>query len=1035
MDTQTQIDRLIELAIVQRSDLKKLVSELPQLREHLNAEIERVFETTEPQLRIELEDWTTKQTKDQTAKLGDELEAKIVALSKSLEATTQTRYNAIMAERAENLNLLAKAEARIEDAAAMLSGAVKEIVTDELSRFPRAGEIDQLRKEFAEPRGLNPRGRWEPGATYYKLDLVAYNGDSYVANEETSEKPNRNSSKWTLNAARGQAGGGGFMSPAIGDYTASMITNVPAGTIAATNVQDAINELAADVDVSQNTLDALVTNAESVAITKGQVVYAFGATGNRMSVKLALNTGDATSAKTIGVVLDSSIAAGATGNIRCVGVVDGLTLGSYTEGNTVYLGATAGSITATKPYAPNHLVYVGIVERANNGNGELYVKIQNGYELDEIHDVQITSAPLAGALLMRDATNSLWKANRLTGTANQVTVTNADTAVTLSLPTSLASVDSVTASASTALTLTGGSSGASLVLGQGTAAADVTLAYKGTGKVAFNRWVAASATAPAALAAGSGGIYFQANGSVAGTQDSWVFDTGYTDQSYRFKIAGTDKMVIAANTGNLLIGTTTDMSGSGGLKVAGTTAATTTTSGALIVAGGVGVSGAGYFGGVVSAAGGLTAGTQIQATAGAAVNLQNAASDAQANILNTGSAGSSIIDFRTASTSRLTIGAAGVINITNTTSASSSTVGALTIGNGTAATNVAIGGGFINAGQSITAGGSIFTSSSFYVPSGNRLFFDYGVSNSYYAYKNGTTLELGAVSAVNVAIATEATTSAGVGALTTAGGIHAAKRIVSDSTEASTGSTSGSGIFAGGIYAGAASVFGSTVTVSAGFAEIAIRSTSDAAAQRQYLTFGSTTYNRAQFQGVSSGTSDGSLELRTFNAGTQTLSQTWNKDGSSTFAGAVTMSESSIVTRSQNGTTSFGIRNANGGTASVSALYVGNDTSNTRGSLFTFGTGYTTSNQYVAGSVLLESSDTAGLGISGTNSGPVKIWNNAGVTATFTATGTTFASIIKPQQATTAGAPAYVKGAIYFDTTLNKLRVGGATAWETITSV
>ena len=43
--------------------------------------------------------------------------------------------------------------------------------------------------------------------------------------------------------------------------------------------------------------------------------------------------------------------------------------------------------------------------------------------------------------------------------------------------------------------------------------------------------------------------------------------------------------------------------------------------------------------------------------------------------------------------------------------------------------------------------------------------------------------------------------------------------------------------------------------------------------------------------------------------------------------------------------------------------------------------------------------------------------------------------LIFPQQATTAAAPAYQKGAIYFDTTLNKLRVGGATAWETITSV
>jgi hypothetical protein len=44
-------------------------------------------------------------------------------------------------------------------------------------------------------------------------------------------------------------------------------------------------------------------------------------------------------------------------------------------------------------------------------------------------------------------------------------------------------------------------------------------------------------------------------------------------------------------------------------------------------------------------------------------------------------------------------------------------------------------------------------------------------------------------------------------------------------------------------------------------------------------------------------------------------------------------------------------------------------------------------------------------------------------------------NLFLPIQATTAAAPSYVKGAIYFDTTLNKLRVGGATAWETITSV
>ena len=47
----------------------------------------------------------------------------------------------------------------------------------------------------------------------------------------------------------------------------------------------------------------------------------------------------------------------------------------------------------------------------------------------------------------------------------------------------------------------------------------------------------------------------------------------------------------------------------------------------------------------------------------------------------------------------------------------------------------------------------------------------------------------------------------------------------------------------------------------------------------------------------------------------------------------------------------------------------------------------------------------------------------------------TFAGTIAIGQYTTAGAPAYAKGKLYFDVTLNKLRVGGATGWETVTSV
>lgn len=216
----------------------------------------------------------------------------------------------------------------------------------------------------------------------------------------------------------------------IGNGSGYVTSTLTAGT--GVTITNGAGSITIDATGAQELLTATVKNAEAVPITKGQVVYLYSATGNMPSVKLAANTSDATSAKTFGVVSSTSIAANGTGTVTCVGVVDGLNLGAFNDGDTVYLGATAGTITATKPYAPNHLVYVGIIERANAGNGELYVKVQNGYELDEIHDVQITSAPAAGALLMRDATNSLWKANRLSAGTN-IAVTNADTSVTIGL--------------------------------------------------------------------------------------------------------------------------------------------------------------------------------------------------------------------------------------------------------------------------------------------------------------------------------------------------------------------------------------------------------------------------------------------------------------------------------------------------------------------------------------------------------------------------------------------------------------------------
>lgn len=212
-------------------------------------------------------------------------------------------------------------------------------------------------------------------------------------------------------------------------------------------------------DVGQ-TLYAYATNDEAVTINKGQPVYMFAAQGDRVSVKLASNTSDATSAKTLGICAEN-IAAGQAGMILCQGVQDGLDMSAYSPGDTLYLGATAGTLTSTKPYAPNHLVYIGVVERANAGNGRLYVRVQDGYELDELHNVSAQN-PTNGQVLIYNESTSLWTKNTLTagtaigvtngagsitinntgvtslaGTANQVSVSGSTGSVTLSLPSSI----------------------------------------------------------------------------------------------------------------------------------------------------------------------------------------------------------------------------------------------------------------------------------------------------------------------------------------------------------------------------------------------------------------------------------------------------------------------------------------------------------------------------------------------------------------------------------------------------------------------
>jgi hypothetical protein len=165
---------------------------------------------------------------------------------------------------------------------------------------------------------------------------------------------------------------------------------------------------------NNTTLLAYVHNSQGSTITKGQPVYLYQATGDKPSVKLAYNTSDTTSAKTLGLAAET-MTTGADGYVMVQGKITGINTAAYSEGDTLYLGATAGTLTATKPYAPNHLVYIGVVAKANAGAGEIYVRPQNGYELDEIHDVNINhNVSLADKdYLVYNSSNTLWENRQL----------------------------------------------------------------------------------------------------------------------------------------------------------------------------------------------------------------------------------------------------------------------------------------------------------------------------------------------------------------------------------------------------------------------------------------------------------------------------------------------------------------------------------------------------------------------------------------------------------------------------------------------
>lgn len=190
--------------------------------------------------------------------------------------------------------------------------------------------------------------------------------------------------------------GGGISSVASAD-----------GSVVVTTTNGAV-DLSVPVVESTTTVIAQVRNTTGATLTKGTVVYVSGATGQISTVTKALASGDATSAQTLGVI-SANIANNTNGYVTIIGLVSDIDTSAYTDGAQLYLSPTvAGALTNVKPYAPDHLVYVAIVEYAHPTHGKLFIRVQNGYELEELHNVAAQS-PSDGQTIVYNSTTDLWE--------------------------------------------------------------------------------------------------------------------------------------------------------------------------------------------------------------------------------------------------------------------------------------------------------------------------------------------------------------------------------------------------------------------------------------------------------------------------------------------------------------------------------------------------------------------------------------------------------------------------------------------------
>lgn len=179
------------------------------------------------------------------------------------------------------------------------------------------------------------------------------------------------------------------------------------------------------VDSSEK-LEFIARNSTGYSIAKTKVVYISGATGQNPNILLADASLEVSSSKTIGVTR-TAIANNSDGYVVTHGTLHNINTAGFTDGDALWLSETAGEFTNVIPAEPAHSVFIGYVAYAHPTAGKIILHIQNGYELNELHGVSVSSEA-NNDFLSYETSSGLWKNKQINSSSVGLgNVTNVDT--------------------------------------------------------------------------------------------------------------------------------------------------------------------------------------------------------------------------------------------------------------------------------------------------------------------------------------------------------------------------------------------------------------------------------------------------------------------------------------------------------------------------------------------------------------------------------------------------------------------------------